>query len=357
MKLLLALGCLVASLTTGIPEAQAQFYKGKALTFLINFAPGGNADVEARVYQRFLSKHIPGNPNINIQHAPGAGGLNAMNILGLNLTYKPDGLTAGYFTLNPIALVMGDPGLRVGFSDFVIVTGAKGWNVTYGRRDMAPGLTVPEDIAKATNVYAGGYSRSSAHDTRLRLALEVLGVPYKIVTGFPGTADVNKAMLQNEVNFTGSSLPAFQTQVIPQIVKTGIGMPLFHFPVIGPTGGITGNPSLMAQGIPTFDQLYAKAFGKPPSGPKWNALLLMSTLNTQLLRGVLFPKDVPDEAVAALRQGFEAIAHDEEFLSEFEHVVGERPDYASQQDLATLATRMNALDPEVKKTLQESINE
>jgi len=60
------------------------------------------------------------------------------------------------------------------------------------------------------------------------------------ITGFPwallGTAQVNKAMLQNEINFTGSSLPGYQTQVIPQIINPGVGVVLFQFTVVGPDG-------------------------------------------------------------------------------------------------------------------------
>lgn len=338
------------------PAAAEDFYEGKTLTLLINFAVGGNADVEARVYQRHFARHIPGHPSIVIQNAPGAGGLNAMNILGLSLSSRPDGLTAGYFTMNPIALILGDPGLRVGLSDFSVVAGTKGWNVAYGRRDIPPGLAQQADLGKATSVFAGGYSRSSAHDTRLRLALEVLDLPYKIVTGFPGTADVNKAMLQNEINFTASSLPAFQTQAIPQIVTPGIGMPLFHYSVMGADGKPTANPSLQAQGIPAFHDLYKAARGHEPSGPKWDALLLLGTLNTQMLRGVMLPKAAPAAALAALRQAYRAIAKDEEFLKDFERVTGERPDIVTDEELQPLFERMRNVDPAIRKVLQQSID-
>ncbi len=102
---------------------------------------------------------------------------------------------------------------------------------------MPGGYTKPADFARATNIFAGGYSRATSHDTRLRLALEIMDKPYTMVTGFPGTAQLNKAMLQNEVNFTGSSLPGFTTQAIPQIINPGVGVVLFHHPVMGPDGG------------------------------------------------------------------------------------------------------------------------
>ena len=78
--------------------ASAQFYKDKTLTLLVNYAAGGNADTEARVWQKHLGRHIAGNPNVIIRNLPGAGGANAMNQLGLGIAGRPDGLTLGYFT-------------------------------------------------------------------------------------------------------------------------------------------------------------------------------------------------------------------------------------------------------------------
>ena len=79
-----------------------------------------------------------------------------------------------------------------------------------------------------------------------------------MVTGFPGTAEVNKAMLQNEVNFTVSvdARSCNQTQVIPEIINPGIGMPMFQYPVNGPNVEAVGNPALEIQCIKTFTEVY-----------------------------------------------------------------------------------------------------
>ena len=184
------------------------------------------------------------------------------------------------------------------------------------RKDIVPGgYTKPADFARATNIFAGGYSRATSHDTRLRLVLEIMGMPYQVVTGFQGTAHLNQAMLRNEVNFTGSSLPGFQTQVIPQIIKEGIGMALFHHPVIGPDGKAQGNPSLEKQGIITFYQFYREAFGKEPTGAKYEALFLMNDISTKMQRGMLLPKGSPPEAVQALRKAFQAAGKDPAFAT------------------------------------------
>ena len=336
--------------------AFAQFYKDKTLTLFINYGVGGNADTEARVYQRFLSKYIPGNPNVIIQNAPGAGGINGINMLGLGIGPKPDGMTMSYFTVSANDLMIDNPAMKVKVTDFLIVAGSRGWNITYGRKDIAPGVTRPADLVKAKSLYIGGYARSSSHDTRLRLSLEVMGLPYTVVTGFPATAEINKAMLQNEVNYSGSSLPGYTTQVIPQIINSGVGMPFFQYPVIGLDGQPVGNANLLKQGIPIFDDVYKEAFGKAPSGPKYEAMLTMSDIGTQLQRAMLFPKGAPAEAVTIMREAIRKVAADPEFQAEFQRVTGDSPDLVYGPELEKLFERVRKLDPALKKVMQDSVD-
>ena len=74
----------LASATMLIAAAQAQepFYKGKRLTLLINFAAGGPADIEGRLFAKHLGKHVDGAPAIIVQNKDGAGGLVGTNYLG-----------------------------------------------------------------------------------------------------------------------------------------------------------------------------------------------------------------------------------------------------------------------------------
>ncbi len=349
----------LAAVLAAVPApACAQFYKGKTLALLVNYGVGGNADTEARIYQRYLPKYIAGTPTVIIRNVPGAGGANAINQLGLNVGSQPDGLTIGYFTTSATTSLTEDPVLKVKLYDFVPIAAAGGFNIVYARRDIVPGgMTKPADIAKAKNVYAGGYARGTSHDTRLRLALEILGLPYTMVTGFPGNAQVNKAMLQNEINFTGSSLPGYHTQVIPQIINTGVGMALFQFPAIGPDGAPIGDPALDRAGIKTFDKVYAEALGKPPAGAKFDALLLMNDISTKLQRIIVLPKGSPPEAAEALRSAFSALGQDKDFVEDYMKVTGEEPDLMKADMIETLFQRMRHIDPEVVRVLKESVAE
>ena len=358
-SLVLRSASLAAAFVLLASPASAQFYKDKTLTLLVNYAAGGNADTEARVFQRHLSKHIPGNPNVIIRNLPGAGGANAMNQLGLGIAGKPDGLTLGFFTMSATSSITDDPVLKVKIQDvYVPIAGGRGWNVVYGRKDIVPGgYSKPADFPKAQKIFAGGYSKATSHDTRLRLVLEIMNLPYTMVTGFQGTGHLNQAMLKNEVNFTGSSLPGFQTQVIPQIIKEGIGVTFFHHPVMAADGSAQGNPLLEKQGIVTFHQFYRQAFGKSPSGVKHDALFLMNDISTKMQRGMLIPTGSPPEAIAALRKGFAALQDDPAFAKEFKAITGEDPDIVSPVEIEQIFERIRKVSPEVKRVLRESVGQ
>jgi hypothetical protein len=344
-----ALAIVVAAGLSAAP-AGAQFYKGKTLTLLVNYGVGGNIDTEARILARHLPKHIAGGPTIVIQNTPGAGGLHAMNLLGLNIKSRADGLTAGFFTISPTAPLIDDPALKIKmWENYVAIGGATGWTVAYARRDTPPGLQKP------TKIYFGGYSRGASHDTRIRLALEVMHLPYQAVTGFPSAGDINKAFQQNEINMTSSSLPAYQTQVVPNIIATGIGLPLWHYAVIGPDGQPAGKEALIKQGIPVYTDVYRDAFGTMPSGEKFDALLLMNDIATKLQRGFFLPKGAPEEAIADLRRGYRALAGDPDFVADYERITKEKPDFVGAEEVERVFESMRTVRPDVRKVLKESI--
>jgi|LNFM01.1.fsa_nt_gb hypothetical protein len=351
MRILLLLSLLVTCATS----AHAQFYKDKTLVWLINYGAGGNADMEGRVYSRHIAKHIPGQPQIIIQNAPGAGGYGALNTLGLNR--KADGLTGGFFTVSAVGPAIEDPALKVKLHEFQLIGGAAGWTVVYARRDTKPGLVKATDLAKAEMIFAGGYSRNSSHDARLTLAMETLGVKYKLVTGFPGSNDINKAFQAGEVNLTASSLPQYQTMIVPNVIASGLGIALFHYSVVGKDGKPAGNPALEAQGIPPFHVFHAMTFGREPSGVKWEALLLLNDIGTKLQRAIVLPAGSPAEAVADLRKGFEGLRGDKAFIEEFKRVTGSEPDLVSASEAEPLLTRMAKVAPEIRATLQAATRE
>jgi tripartite-type tricarboxylate transporter receptor subunit TctC len=113
MPLVRAVIALCALVALGAPKADADdpFYKGKRLTILINFAPGGPTDIEGRLFAKHLSRHIEGQPNVVIQNMDGAGGIVGAKYLGE--VAPRDGSIAGYFTGTAFMYALDPERLRV----------------------------------------------------------------------------------------------------------------------------------------------------------------------------------------------------------------------------------------------------
>src|SRR5258708_19570372 len=74
-------GALALSLASRHARA-ADFYRGKTLTMIVGFAPGGGVDTQARTIARHLVRFIPGQPGVivqNMQGPPGAAPPNFLN--------------------------------------------------------------------------------------------------------------------------------------------------------------------------------------------------------------------------------------------------------------------------------------
>jgi tripartite-type tricarboxylate transporter receptor subunit TctC len=354
---ILAFGVLAAIASPGPSPAKAQFYDKKTLTMVVNYASGGNADLSARIFQTHLRSHLPVS-TILIQNMPGAGGALAMNSLGLGIgSFKPDGLSIGFFGLNPPAEIAGDPGHKVSLDDFEFIGAVRDWNVAFVRRDAIPGITRPEEVMKAKELFIGGYSRSNANDVRSQLSLKVLGVPYKLITGFPGTADLNKALLQGEINFANSALPGYMRQTLPQVISTGIGLPLYYFPVTATDGKLGKVGSLERMGIPSFSEVYERVHGVPPSGPDFEALLLMCDLDSAMHGVIVAPKKAPKAAIDELRAAFGNLYTDQAFQDEYEHATGEKPELVSYTELEPLLKRFKSVPEEMKTVFRQMIQE
>ena len=162
-------------------EAQEPFYKGKRLNLVINFAAGGPADIEGRLVARHLAKHIDGVPGIIVQNKDGAGGLVGTNYLG-ELGPR-DGTMAGYLTAAAWTYVIEPQSYRVPFDQYEFVAYQPVNVVYYMRADTPPGMKSAADIMRATSLVTGGLAADSSKDILIRLTLDMLGVPYKYVTG------------------------------------------------------------------------------------------------------------------------------------------------------------------------------
>jgi len=345
----------IAALATGLlaaGPASAQYFEGKTLTMMINYPAGGNTDTEGRIFQRHLAKHIKGNPTLIVNHRPGAGGLVGVNWMGSGNAPK-DGTLFCFCTLNIVEPLIGGPALTVKYEDFAFIAGVHQWIAGYGRKDIPPGMKQPADLARATDVFAAGYNPSTPHDMRSKLTLELLGTKFRMVTGQRSIAEINKGMLQKEVNFSLSSMPAFMSQTMPNLIKEGVAMTFFYLPLYGPDNRVAKRSAeLDALGVPMFQDIYQQAHGKAPSGPTWDALVLVSNLSTTMLRAVLMPKGSPKEAVAEMRKAFVDVSEDPAFKAEYKRIIQIDAEMVSAEQGQELLASMSTVKPATSAVLK-----
>ena len=156
-----------------------------------------------------------------------------------------------------------------------------------------------------------------------------------------------KAIQQNEVQFSASSIPGYRGTVVPTMVDTGIVIPVFHFEISKADGSFVASPDV--PDIPTYLDLYKMKNGKDamPSGIKWEAMKLLNTLYTNLLRTVFMPPGSPPEAAAALAKGFTDVVDDPEFLAEYKKVIKAPPNMITGDAGRQVIANLSAVDPKL----------
>jgi tripartite-type tricarboxylate transporter receptor subunit TctC len=345
----------LAVVFAGLPHragAQEPFYKGKRLNLVINFAAGGPADIEGRLVAKHLAKHIDGAPGIIVQNKDGAGGLVGTNYLG-ELGPR-DGTMAGYLTAAAWTYVIEPQSYRVPFDQYEFVAYQPVNVVYYMRADTAPGMKSAADIMQAKGLVTGGLAADSSKDILIRLTLDMLGVPYKYVTGFRSSAPARLALQRGEINFFSESSPSYFGVVEPSLTKTGQVIPVFYDPI---SDGRTFAPfkPMDDQQVASFPEFYRKLKGTMPSGRLWDVYRTNLAVDSAMLRTVVLPPGVPQASVDALRKAFERLNGDKEFVEETLKAIQFVPQFITGGDLNAQVRRTLVVDPAIRSFVADYI--
>jgi tripartite-type tricarboxylate transporter receptor subunit TctC len=341
----LCLGVACAWLSLGsVSFADTPFYQGKRLTLLVNFGVGGSTDIQGRLYVKYLAKYLPGKPTIIVQNMEGGGGMSAANYLAE--VAANDGLTLGYFSGTAWAGVTDAKRFKVDYKTYEFVAYEPGTTIYFARTDVPPGLKKATDIVKGQNLVMGGIGASSDKDLRHRLTLDMLGVPYRYVAGYQSSAQARHALERGEIQFYSEAPGTYISQVVPNLVKSGVVLPLYYDPRYD--GEQFSAPRAVADvDIMSFPDLYKKIKGEMPSGQAWDAYLAMITVTAAMQRVIVLPPNAPRGALDALRSATAKLNSDKEMEAEALKVVGIRPEFVTGPDTSEQVRRALAVDPKI----------
>jgi tripartite-type tricarboxylate transporter receptor subunit TctC len=343
---------LYAALVLAAPQALAQepYYKGKRLSVLVNYAPGGPTDIEGRLFARHIGRHIDGQPSIVVQNIDGAGGLIGTTYLG-EIAPK-DGTMMGYLT-GAAGVYANDPDKhRVDLRTYEFLAYQAGTAVYYVRTDVAPGMREATDIVKAQGLISGGLAADNSKDLLIRLTLDMLGMPYRHVTGYRSNQAARLAVQRNEINLFAESPPGYRSVVEPSMTKPGQVIPLYYDPNFN--GEALTEPR-QVEGLPvlSFQELYRKIKGVPPSGHIWDVYLASLAINGAMQRLLALPPNAPAAAVQALRTAVQRLNHDKAYAEDATKVMGFVPDYEGGPDTNAQVRKVLAIRPEIRAFLAD----
>jgi tripartite-type tricarboxylate transporter receptor subunit TctC len=339
----LILVSLVSFGSVSLTHAQTEpFYKGKQIRIIVGFTAGGIVDLWARLYTQYFGKYIPGNPDFIVQNVPGGGSMIAANQL-YNII-KPDGLTLGMVSTGLyFDQLIGAKEVQFDWAKFSWIGSPTRNFETLAMRSDAPFRTI-EDLQKppqpprcgATGVGTTGHSFP-------RFLEEALGTKIQIVLGYPGTRDIEVALERAELQCYAITQEAFLREPGRSWMKKGFIRILVQ-------GGQKRDPAYAE--VPTIYELMDKH--KTPDATRRVATVLLAAGATG--RPLIGPPNMPAERLKLLRDGYEKMLSDPDFLGEAKKRDWQ-VEYISGQDLEAMAKKAMSQPPETIERLKKILKE
>ena len=190
--------CLLGAATTASAEAVSDFYRGKTLSLIAGFPPGGGYDTYVRIVARHFGRFVPGEPAVVPSNMPGAGSLTAANHIYRNAA--PDGLALAMFASSAaMEPLLGNKAALFDPTKFSWV-GSMSNDVAYCGLWQGPGVptTFDEMLTKET-IFGGGAAAAVTFQHPMVLK-NVLGARIRVISGYAGSRDIVLAMQRGEVN-------------------------------------------------------------------------------------------------------------------------------------------------------------
>lgn len=335
---IIASGLLAAAALASPASAQgvADFYRGKSVQILIGFPPGGGYDANARTLARHFGRFIPGNPNVVPSNMPGAASLVAANHLYNQAT--PDGTVMAIFA-SSVAMepILGNKAARFDSAKFGWV-GSMAQEVAYCGVWQAPGVASSwKEVGEKETIFGGGAAAAITfqHPMVLKNVLGAKGM--KVVSGYPGTRDVNLAMNRGEVNAScglfGSSIKSqwakeVQSGQIKLVIQMGYNKSTEFGDVPSVFDFARTEEDRQVLEVHFHQQLLSRPFATPPA--------------------------VPADRLKALRDAFQATMKDPEFLADAQKV-GLDIDPVTGEEIEAALKRFASFKPSVLKRAEEAM--
>jgi len=287
-------------------------FTARTVNLIIGFGAGGGYDTLARVLANHLGNHLPGHPTVVPQNMPGGGSFRAASYI-YNQAPK-DGSTIALISRDAaLGPLTGQAGALFDATKLSwLGTPATETNICIANRTAA--VKNVQDLKEKTLIMGDTGPGTGTHAYPKALN-DILGFKFKLVGGYPSSANVFLAMERDEVQGICESLDSVNARR-PDWISSGTVSVLFQ-------GGVKPNPEL--KGVPFVVDLAQK--------PEDKQAIEFLYIGQGIGRPFVAPPDLPSATLKVLRDAFDATMKDPAFIAE-------------------AAKRKYALDPETGNELE-----
>ena len=184
---------------SALADPVADFYKGRTMTVVISGSTGSTYDVGTRLIVKYMSRYIPGQPQIVPKSMIGAGHLIATNYL-YNAAERDGSVIGSIGETVPMAHLLTPQQAKFKAGEFFWLGNPAVTNTTIITWHTT-GIRTLHDAAKR-EVVLGASGAGSPSSQVPQILNNVLGTKFKIINGFPATA-IDVAMERGEVEARG----------------------------------------------------------------------------------------------------------------------------------------------------------
>ncbi len=274
--------------------AIVDFYKGKTITWIVGTGEGGGYDLSSRLAGQYVSRFIPGNPTVVPRNMPGAGSIAAAEFVFAN--GPKDGTMLAMFQPTFILEKFTNPARRYKSEEFTYIARVDASDLVGLLWADAPAKSLED--AKKQEVILSANAAAGTSATIPWALNRMIGTKFKVVLGYNSSARMGLAMESGEAHGIGStSWDYLQTK-----------QDWFDGKKINILYSITMERMTALPGTPTVSELVSNDRDR-------NALKLMASTST-VGRAVVSPPGNDAARTKALRDAFEAMSRDPEYLAD-----------------------------------------
>ena len=288
------LALLAALTTTATARSDTDFYKGKTISIVVGFAPGGSYDAYARLVARHIGRYIPGQPAVIVQNMPGAGTL--MSVRHLDANAAKDGTVIAAFSSGLITAALSEPEkFNFKFSELAwIGSMTPDFSVCYAWHTTK--IKTLADAQKRSSFIIGGTAKGASSSINSTILQQLFKVNVRYVPGYTGSAASRLAIERGELDGHCGAWVSVPEDWITQSKATAfVRFSRTRLPEMPETAAFVGDL------VQTEHE---------------QRLLQVTLAASELGRPYVASKDVPAERVAILRTAFDKAMADRALLEE-----------------------------------------